>query len=62
MPKHVERHKTERPSDRIELLAALELQLGIVLGTIAALLERHWLGAFAGSIALLLTFAPALLQ
>jgi hypothetical protein len=48
--------------NRIELTIALVLQAGILIITISALIQRQWLGAFSGSIVLLLTFAPALIE
>jgi len=48
--------------NRIELTIALVLQVGILIVTVGALVERQWLGAFSGSIVLLLTFAPALIE
>jgi hypothetical protein len=48
--------------NRIELTIALVLQAGILIITVSALVERQWLGAFSGSIVLLLTFAPALIK
>jgi hypothetical protein len=48
--------------NRIELTIALVLQAGILIITVSALVEGQWLGAFSGSIVLLLTFAPALIE
>ena len=48
--------------NRVELLIAAVLQIGILVVTIGALVERQWLGAFSGCIVLLLTFAPAMIE
>jgi len=48
--------------NRIEMIAASVLQVGILLVTLGALYEGLWRGAFAGSITLLLTFAPAMIE
>lgn len=48
--------------DRIELAIALILQLGIAAVTLSAFVNGRWLGAFSGTIVLLLTFAPALIE
>jgi len=48
--------------DRIELGIAAILQVGLFLVTVGAVIEGHWLDAFNGTIVLLLTFAPALLE
>ena len=48
--------------DRVELAIALVLQVGILAVTISAFIERQWLGGFAGSVVLLLSFAPAMIE
>lgn len=62
MSEQKEQRRAESWIDRIELMIAATLQLGILIVTIGALVERQWLGAFSGSIVLLLTFTPALLE
>jgi hypothetical protein len=57
-----EQREPESWINRIELTIALVLQIGIFFITISAVLERQWLGAFSGSIVLLLTFTPALIE
>jgi hypothetical protein len=59
---NTERHKPESWINRIELIIATVLQVGILAVTIGALIEQQWLGAFSGSVVLLLTFAPALIE
>jgi len=48
--------------DRIELIVAAVLQIGILLVTAGAFVNGQWLGAFSGVVVLLLTFAPALIE
>jgi hypothetical protein len=60
--KVAKRREPESWINRIELTIALVLQAGILIVTVSALVERQWLGAFSGSIVLLLTFAPALIE
>jgi len=48
--------------DRIELAIALVLQIGIFVVTVSALFQKQWLGAFAGAVILVLTFAPAMIE
>jgi len=48
--------------NRIELIIASILQIGIALITISALYEGLWRVAFSGSIILLLTFSPAIIE
>ncbi len=48
--------------NRIELAVALVLQLGIAAIAIGALFERQWLLVFSGTVVLLLTFTPAMLE
>ena len=62
MAENAEQHKPESWIDRIELMMAAVLQVGILVVTIGALIEQQWLGAFSGSVVLLLTFAPALIE
>lgn len=52
----------ERWIDRIELVAATILQVSIAAISLGALIERIWLVAFTGTIVLLLTFAPAVIE
>jgi hypothetical protein len=62
MPGDAERHEPESLIDRIELTIALILQIGILVVTVGALLERQWLVAFSGAVTLLLTCAPAVIE
>ncbi len=62
MPGNAKQREPESLIDRIELTIALVLQFGILAVTAGALVERQWLGAFSGSVVLLLTFAPALIE
>lgn len=62
MAENSEQQKPESWINRIELIIAVVLQIGILAVTIGALIERQWLGAFSGSVVLLLTFAPALIE
>lgn len=62
MAKVAKQREPESWINRIELTIALVLQAGILIVTVGALVERQWLGAFSGSIVLLLTFAPALIE
>ena len=62
MPQDIEQQASESWIDRVELAIALALQIGIFVVTISALFERQWLGGFAGSIVLLLTFSPAIIE
>lgn len=48
--------------NRIELIIAAILQIGIAIITIGALYEGLWRVAFSGSIVLLLTFSPAIIE
>lgn len=48
--------------DRVELAIALVLQVGILIVTVSAFIERQWLGGFAGTVVLLLSFAPAMIE
>ena len=48
--------------NRIELITAAILQAGIGLMTISAIYEGLWRVAFSGSIVLLLTFSPAIIE
>lgn len=57
-----EKHEPESWINRIELMVALVLQISILVITVSALIRGQWLGAFSGSIVLLLTFAPALIE
>jgi hypothetical protein len=59
---NAEQQKPESWINRIELIIAVVLQIGILAVTIGALIERQWLGAFSGFVVLLLTFAPALIE
>lgn len=62
MAKVAKQREPESWINRIELTIALVLQAGILIITVSALIEGQWLGAFSGSIVLLLTFAPALIE
>lgn len=62
MSQALQQPATESWIDRIELIIAAVLQLGILLVTIGAFLNAHWLGAFSGLVVLLLTFAPAMIE
>ena len=62
MAENAKQHKPESWINRIELIIAAVLQVGILVVTIGALIEGQWLGAFSGSVVLLLTFAPALIE
>lgn len=48
--------------DRIELGIALVLQIGIVVAVIGELLQAEWRPAFAGTVVLILSFAPAIIE
>ncbi len=48
--------------NRIELITAAILQVGIGLMSIGAIFEGLWRIAFSGSIVLLLTFSPAIIE
>ncbi len=48
--------------DRVELAVAAVLQLGIVIVVVASVTQGRWLDAFNGTIVLVLTFTPALLE
>lgn len=48
--------------DQVELAVAAVLQLGIVIIVVASVTQGRWLEAFNGTIVLVLTFAPALLE
>lgn len=62
MTESAEQRKPESWINRIELIIAAVLQISILVVTVGALIERQWLGAFSGSVVLLLTFAPALIE
>lgn len=62
MADNAKQRKPESWINRIELMIATVLQIGILVVTVGALIEQQWLGAFSGSIVLLLTFAPALIE
>ena len=62
MPDDVEQQDSASWIDRVELAIALALQIGIFVVTVSALFQRQWLGAFTGSVVLLLTFAPAMIE
>lgn len=56
---------TENPDswiDRVEWTIAFVLQIGILVVTVGAFVDRQWLGAFSGCAALLLSFAPAAIE
>ena len=52
----------ERRINRIELIAAAILQVSIAAISVGALIEGMWLVAFSGTLILLLTFAPAMIE
>lgn len=57
------RHRdSESWIDRVQLAIALVLQAGIFIVTVSAFFERQWLGGFSGTVVLLLTFAPAMIE
>lgn len=62
MREDAHRRDSESWIDRVELAIALVLQAGILAVTISAFIERQWLGGFAGSVVLLLSFAPAMIE
>jgi hypothetical protein len=62
MPHDPERQDTESWVNRVELIVALVLQLGILGVTVTAMFQQRWLGAFSGAVVLLLTFAPAMIE
>lgn len=62
LPHDVEQQDSESWIDRVELAIALVLQIGIFVVTISALYQGQWLGAFSGTVVLLLTFTPAMLE
>jgi hypothetical protein len=62
MPQSYKPKATESWIDRIELGVATVLQVGIFLVTAGGLFEGQWLLSFNGSVILLLTFAPAILE
>lgn len=48
--------------DRVELGVALALQVGIVVAVIVELVQGEWRPAFAGTVILILSFTPAMIQ
>ena len=62
MSEDTQQQVSESWIDRVELAIALALQIGIFVVTASALFQGQWLVAFSGSIALLLTFAPAMIE
>jgi hypothetical protein len=62
MPNEGQQHDSESWVDRVEWAIALALQIGIAGVTAGALLQEQWLVAYSGSVVLLLTFAPALIE
>ena len=48
--------------DRVELIAATILQISIAVITVGAIWTGLWRVAFSGSVVLLLTFAPAIIE
>jgi hypothetical protein len=56
------RSQSDRWINRVEMIVALVLQGGILIVTIGAAIEQQWLGAFSGSVVLLLSFAPAMIE
>ncbi len=57
-----EQYDPESWIDRVELAIALVLQAGIFVVTVSAFVQGRWLGAFSGTVVLLLTFAPAMIE
>lgn len=57
-----DRNEPESWITRIELITAAILQVGIGLMSIGAIYEGLWRVAFSGSIILLLTFSPAIIE
>jgi len=62
MPEELQQQDSESWIERVELAIAVVLQIGILVVTVSALLQQQWLGAFSGSVVLLLTFAPAMIE
>jgi hypothetical protein len=62
MSEDTQQQVSESWIDRVELAIALALQIGIFVVIASALFQGQWLVAFSGSIALLLTFAPAMIE
>jgi hypothetical protein len=48
--------------DRVEMLVALVLQLGIFAVVVGAFFENKWLLALSGTVVLVLTFTPAIIE
>lgn len=48
--------------NRVEMAIAIVLQIGILLVTVGALVENQWLLAFNGTLVLLLSFTPAIIE
>lgn len=48
--------------DRVELAIALALQIGIFVVVASSFFQGQWLVAFSGSVALFLTFTPAMIE
>lgn len=48
--------------DRIELGIALVLQIGIVVAVVGEFIQGEWRPAFAGTVVLVLSFAPAIIE
>jgi VanZ family protein len=53
---------TDSWADRVEMAVAVVLQFGIGLVTVSALTQSQWLVAFNGTLVLLLSFAPAIIE
>lgn len=49
-------------TNRVEMAVAIVLQISILLVTVSALFEAQWLLAFNGTLVLLLSFAPAIIE
>jgi hypothetical protein len=62
MPHDAEQRDSESWIDRVELAIALVLQMGMLVVTVSAFFQGHWLGAFSGVVVLLLTSAPAMIE
>jgi hypothetical protein len=62
MPPHDRPERGESWSDRLEWIVALVLQFGIAIVTISAIWQNKWLLGLSGTVMLLLTFTPAIIE
>ena len=62
MPHDKQHQVSESWIDRVELAIAVLLQIGIAVVTLGAMFQTQWLVAFSGSVVLLLTFTPAMIE